>query len=360
MAAALPTLSSRDAHPWLAPAHGHEALELERVGEHLVDGALAGCDSSLVLRAQLRGAAQELASYLPIAVRESRPALLFERISWLRPYLSHRGVDEAALRQLLESFAAAVSALPAQLPRGRQYAQAAPAALGLPDRTPLPHVGGPGRLAAATRAFARALRDLDDAAAWRLACSPGDDGVGPDELGALVIEPALAEMGRLWQLNRLGAGHAHAAFLVARRVLARLPNGSAEAPAGAWVVVAAVPGEQHTLGAAVAAQALARAGWRVADLGASRAADILAAASDLEPRLVALSATQATALPSFRALANQVRACAAQHERPPLRILAGGRVFAQHEGLAADVGADAFAAGPLEAVSLARRLAHDA
>lgn len=332
--------------------------QLDRLGrfeaapvDDLVARTVAGV-GSLSHRLLLQHAAEELASHLPVAVQESRPALLFERISWLRPFLSHRGVDDATVHRLLEAFAVAVSRLPSVPPKAIQYAQAAPATLRLPCRTPFPAVGGGGSLGRLSRAFARALRDLDLDEGRRILAGFAQEGASFDDLRSALVEPGLAEMGRLWQLNRLGPGRCQAAASLVRILVEELRPRVPSAPQRqAWAVVAAAPGERHTLGPTLVGWALESDGWRVADLGAARASDVVASAADLGARLVALSATEATALPALRDLAGTLR-----RQTPEASILVGGRILALHEGLERDVGADAKALSPAEAVTAARRM----
>ncbi len=307
---------------------------------------------SLAHRALVQYAAEELVSHLHVAVQESRPALLFERVSWLRPFLSHRGVDDGTMQRLLDAFATAVSRQPTALPRARQYAQASPATLSLPSRTPPPEIGGGGRLGRLSRAFARALQELDHEGSRRILAGFTAEGASLDDARTALVEPALAEMGRLWQLNRLAPGRGQAAAGLAWNLLRELRGYiPSPQPQLGWVVVAATPGERHTLGPALVAWALESDGWRVVDLGAARAADVVATAHDLGARLVALSATQAAALPALRELIRTLRSHA-----PEASILVGGRILALHEGLERDVGADAGAQSPPEAVKIARRM----
>jgi methanogenic corrinoid protein MtbC1 len=142
----------------------------------------------------------------------------------------------------------------------------------------------------------------DRSAALRLIL---DEGLGqglavPDLYRA--IEAAQHRIGVLWQENRISVAQEHVATAISQLVLAHLyPELPREPPNGKQVLVACVEGEQHDMGARVAADFFEMAGFDVRFLGASVPRDaLLAMIRDSAPDLLLLSATMTFHLPLLR------------------------------------------------------------
>jgi MerR family transcriptional regulator, light-induced transcriptional regulator len=105
-----------------------------------------------------------------------------------------------------------------------------------------------------------------------------------------VVAPLFRRVGDEWHAGRLSVAQEHLATGVASKLVSQL-LAAVVAPAGAPSLVVATPeGEQHEIGALMAAATAGAAGWRVTYVGGSvPAADIVAAAVDTEARCVALS-----------------------------------------------------------------------
>jgi len=171
-----------------------------------------------------------------------------------------------------------------------------------------------------------------------------ESGVPVARIYLEVLQPALHEVGRLWQEARIAVANEHLATQITGSVLAglagRLTLGTSGT--GRRAIVSCSPGELHVLGGQMVSDFLEADGWDVLPLGADVPADDLAALAGRERvALVALS----TALPVHLLAAGAACAALRRLDDPPY-IVAGGQAFAGDEVRARAVGADAYAADP--------------
>src|SRR5262245_14215461 len=167
-----------------------------------------------------------------------------------------------------------------------------------------------------------------------------------------VVQRAQHEVGRLWQVKRIGVAQEHLATEISRAVLARLQALLPCEPSnGRRVVVACVEGELHDLGARVVADFLEMGGFDVHFLGANVPADALA---DLvrrrPPDLLALSATASTSVAALRQAVAVIRGVTGNG----IPIAAGGQVFQRTPALSLQLGIDLHA-GDARGIAAAAR-----
>ncbi|UCC49304.1 MAG: cobalamin-dependent protein, partial [Gemmatimonadota bacterium] len=104
-----------------------------------------------------------------------------------------------------------------------------------------------------------------------------------------VVTPLMIQIGDLWWTDHVTPGHEHLATTVVRRTLDEI-RVKAQNADGPGLVVATPAGQQHEIGAMLAAATAAAAGWRVVYMGADLpAASIATAAEVTGARAVALS-----------------------------------------------------------------------
>jgi MerR family transcriptional regulator, light-induced transcriptional regulator len=176
-------------------------------------------------------------------------------------------------------------------------------------------------------------------------------GVDLRTLYLRVFQPALREIGRLWQGNRLTVAEEHMATAITQTAMLRL-LGDLEVPepAGPLLIAACVDTERHEIGLRMLCDFLDLEGWETIYLGAAVPAESLAQmVSDRRPQAVALSASIAPHLPQLRDAIAAVREAGAPD--PPL-VMVGGRPFLEHPELAATLGADLTASDAAEAAAL--------
>ena len=135
-----------------------------------------------------------------------------------------------------------------------------------------------------------------------------------------LIAPLMIWVGEEWHRNRLRAGQEHFASAAVRDFLMRLRAGM-PVPPGARVIVVTTPtGEQHEIGAMLAACAALLDGWRDLYLGASLPASELAhAAAQAHATVVALSISGAAPAAFLNELEDLRRLLA-----PEVEIVVGG------------------------------------
>ena len=182
-------------------------------------------------------------------------------------------------------------------------------------------------------------REVD--AVFRKAVARGSD---PALLARDLVQPALDEVGRLWEKGDIGVAEEHLATALASRAF--LMNASCEKapPLGApRLVLTCLAGEFHELGVRLAAEIGRGEGWQVELLGANVPRDsALEYIALREPEAVGLSLSLAGHVVEAAALIGRVRSVA-----PGAKVLVGGVAFRRDPSLADATGADACVADPM-------------
>ncbi|MGA7993221.1 MAG: cobalamin B12-binding domain-containing protein [Thermoanaerobaculia bacterium] len=176
-------------------------------------------------------------------------------------------------------------------------------------------------------------RGTDDV--FRLAIARGAD---PALIARDLVQPALDEVGLLWERGEIGIAEEHlATALVSRTFLMRAACEKAPSLGAPRLVLTCLAGEFHELGARLAAEIGRREGWQVELLGANVPRD---AALDYialrEPEAVGLSLSLAGHVAEAAAMVHRIRTVA-----PGAKVLAGGVAFRRDPALADLTGADA-------------------
>lgn len=200
--------------------------------------------------------------------------------------------------------------------------------------------------------YLRALLDRNSARARGAIEQALRAGTPATALIRAVVEPALVQVGRLWETGAINVAHEHYASVVSQSVLSALADGMRSGPRdGRLAIVAGSPGEQHALGAHVVASFLEADGWEALCLGADVPShDLVALAAEEGADLVALSTATPTQVP---AALEALEALSALAPRP--LVVAGGRGWAgTRPGRAVEAGADFLVPDPETLVALAR------
>jgi methanogenic corrinoid protein MtbC1 len=191
----------------------------------------------------------------------------------------------------------------------------------------------------------RALRVIDEARAG---------GLGLATIYMDVFQPALREVGRLWQQNELSVAEEHLATAITQAAMARLYEQvfAWDEREGRTLLAACADTERHEVGLRMLCDLLECEGWNTTYLGATVPVDSLVTmVRQRRPDVVALSVALAPHLPRLREMIAAVRA--AGGDSPPL-ILVGGRPFLSDPALATRLGADLTAPDATSAVALLR------
>ncbi len=213
-----------------------------------------------------------------------------------------------------------------------------------------------------SRVYLDALRAGDRRHALAVVEEARSAGLGLPALYLDVFQPALREIGRLWQDNEVTVAEEHLATAITQLAMGRLYTDFCMATHqnGRTLLAACAEQERHEIGLRMICDLLELEGWDATYLGATVPQDtLIAMVLRQRPNVLALSASLAPHLPQMRALIQAVRAAAGEagsdigsYSGP--FILVGGRPFMDDETLALRLGADAVARDPTQAVERLR------
>lgn len=159
-----------------------------------------------------------------------------------------------------------------------------------------------------------------------------------------LVQPALDEVGRLWEAGEVSVAEEHLATALASRAFLLHGACAEPPPLGApRLVLTCLAGEFHELGARIVAEVGRREGWQVELLGANVPREAaLRYVAERAPEAVGLSLCLACHLVEAAAMIERIRKAA-----PATRVLVGGLAFRRDPSLAAASGADACFADPV-------------
>lgn len=200
--------------------------------------------------------------------------------------------------------------------------------------------------------YLEAIREGDRRRALFVVARARSEGVDHRQLYLEVFQPALQEIGRLWQENRLSVADEHLATAITQAAMARLYEDLfAQARGdGPTLIAACADVERHEVGLRMICDLLELEGWDTVFLGATTPVDSLVAmVAARRPAVVALSASLAPHLIRVRETIQALRDRLGVET--PL-IVVGGRPFSIDPGLAERLGADLTARDAVEAVDL--------
>jgi methanogenic corrinoid protein MtbC1 len=159
--------------------------------------------------------------------------------------------------------------------------------------------------------------------------------LGTDALLEEVLVPLMHGVGDGWKNGSLQIYHEHMATTLIRSLLDALRSAQLRSFGGPEIVVATPAGENHELGAMMAALIAAAEGWRVSYLGPDLPGSELAAAVELkQAKVVALSVVHPREPEKVHAELRRLREALPSN----VTILVGGRGAADYVGPTADAG----------------------
>jgi methanogenic corrinoid protein MtbC1 len=173
-----------------------------------------------------------------------------------------------------------------------------------------------------------------------------------------MLQPAMREIGRLWQENELTVAEEHVATAITQSVMARVFD-----RVYTWrdertptLIAACADDERHQMGLRMLCDLLELDGWETTYLGASVPIESLVELIQKQcPQVVALSATIAPHLPRVR---DAIAAIRASGVTPMPVIIIGGRAVAADPTMAHRLGADLFAGDASDAVTQLNERVH--
>jgi MerR family transcriptional regulator, light-induced transcriptional regulator len=293
-------------------------------------------------------------SYLADAVDANSPALFNEYIGWVKVLLQHLGVLGEDLNNHLGCMADVVREQMPPLVAAPAVGmiEGARAALPAMPSTTTSFLDPAQRLTPLAREYVHTLLGGYRGAAGRLTFEAAERGEPIQQLYLQVFQPALREIGRLWQMNKISVAQEHFCSAATQVVMSQLlPRLYAVERCARSVVVACVSGDLHELGARMVGDFFEMAGWDAYFCGANTPhAAVVQSAAERAADVLAVSATMGYHLHAVQELIELVRAdprCAR------LRVMVGGHPFTVDPVLWQTVGADGTAADADAAVALA-------
>lgn len=246
--------------------------------------------------------------YLEAALVAGDAAVFANYSVWLKDVLESRGVPA---NHLAESFDLLGGFLCGQLPAAEAGSvstilSGARKALARDDM-PLPYDSN--RLPALPTAlrYREAAMSGNQLAAQELMSGAMRAGCTLTDAAVRLIQPAMYEIGRLWQKNRVSVAQEHLVTAISQNVLARAYLEAEFAPpAGRKAMFATAAGNHHSLGLRMLSDAFETIGWEVIYLGADvPIADLVRQADASRPELLCLSLS----LPRHLAVARETLSC---------------------------------------------------
>ncbi|NOG54433.1 MAG: hypothetical protein HND57_08915 [Planctomycetes bacterium] len=322
--------------------------------EHLRrDPQLAG-RSGENWRSQWEGAIVTRLGYLAQAIALDEPGVFAESILWLGDAFRAREVDDNDLRISLQCLREVmIEQLPG--PMGQCAAEFCHlAAKDLEGENRSPDSAILAQMDTAALRYLEALLTGDQAAAIAVCVQALERECPIDDILVRIIQPAQAELGRLWHMDEISIADEHAATAITESVLVLLHDRIEPAPLnGRTVVATTVAGEQHAIGLRMVAIVFELAGWRCQYIGAGIPhPSVVETVIRHDADLLALSCTSTLHLRSVVEVVRTTRAQASEK----LNILIGGRPFVAFPGLWKKVGADAVARDAPEGLRIATAL----
>lgn len=293
-------------------------------------------------------------SYLADAVDADSPALFNDYIGWLKVLPQQNGVRSMDLDNHLGCMADVVRE---QMPRPVAAAavamiEGARSALSAMPSTSASFLDPGQPLAPLAREYVHTLLGGYRQAAGRLILDAAERGEPVRRLYLQVFQPALREIGRLWQMKKISVSQEHFCSASTQILMSQLlPRSFTAERCGHGVVVACVSGDPHEVGARMVGDFFEMAGWDTYFCGANTPHDaVVQSAVERAADVLAISVTMGYHLHAVQDLIELVRA---DPRCVRLRVMVGGHPFSVDTALWRTVGADGTAADADAAVTLA-------
>jgi methanogenic corrinoid protein MtbC1 len=217
------------------------------------------------------------------------------------------------------------------------------------------HLSGDDPLTVIARRYLDALLSGDRRLAATLITDAVNGGTDVRDIYLRVFQPALYEIGRLWQGNEISVAQEHYSSAATQLIMSQLyPRIFNAARRGQTLIAACAPGDLHEIGLRALCDYFELAGWDTHYLGGNvPIPDLLDLLSKRHADVLALSATMTFHLAAIRATIGAVRK---REEYKHVVILAGGHPFNLVSDLWRSVGADGCARDAGQALQVAEAL----
>lgn len=298
-----------------------------------------------------------LVSQLAQAIAIDLPRLFEDYVAWARTTWIAARIAETHFVAGLQAIASVLTDfVPArQAVAGAEYIERVLhecSALPAPPASYIDETQPPGRLA---RALVDALVAFKRDEAMTLIEAAVGAGMAVPDLYVEVFQPALYEIGLLWQTGRISVAVEHHSAVVIQSLINRLEASLPPPNPRARVALAGIPGELHDIGLRMVAHLLRAAGWNAILLGANVPAfAVVECLEQTKARILCLSMSTAWHLDEAVSVIAAVRRTFAHR---PVRIVIGGGIVHRVPEIWSRIGADAYAPDARTAVDVCTSLA---
>ncbi len=185
------------------------------------------------------------------------------------------------------------------------------------------------------------------------------EGIPPRMVVAEVLDPAIVQLGYLWEKETMSLAQNFVASKIAEDALVRcVPVKDSTAPSKGALVLGNIEDDFHGLGRKTVGLFLSAAGWDVHDLGNDvPAEEFLEKALEVQTCVIGCSAMMQTTALNIRKLRDLIDA---RGLKDKIKLGVGGAVFNWRPELVAEVGGDGSARNAIGADELFTRLQKEA
>lgn len=188
-----------------------------------------------------------------------------------------------------------------------------------------------------------------------------DKGVSVEAIYVDLLAPAARKLGELWEADECDFVDVTMGLWrlqeVMREVAHRCPPLVAAVSGERRILVAPMPGDQHSFGPIMVEDMFARSGWASEVLVEPSRGDLLRRMAERPFDVAALTITRDCPSSAIAQIINAMRSVAAN---PHMQIMIGGRVVNENTDLVSEVGADGTALDARAAVNVAEELVQNA
>ena len=190
-------------------------------------------------------------------------------------------------------------------------------------------------------AFLESILEGDHIKSLKIANKAANEASNISQFYLQIIQPAMYEIGMLWERAEISAAQEHLATAIVVRVMAaisRIKKQTMDSPGKA--VVTSAPNEYHEIGAWMISDILEHRGWEVNYLGANTPQkDLLDMLKSVKPDMLAISVTMSFNINKAKNIISDIRN---DEELNHIKVAVGGRVFCENPDLWQKTGADGF------------------
>lgn len=203
--------------------------------------------------------------------------------------------------------------------------------------------------------YLAALRQGDRRRALNVARQALNDGVDIRDLYVEIFQPAMHEIGRLWETNEITVAQEHLATAITQSVMAQLYVYLFARPSnGLTLVATCIGGELHELGIRMVADFFELEGWDVYYLGANMPIeDVVNMVNERKANMLAISVTLNNHVPYARELIQAVRTSPIG---VTIKVMVGGQPINRSPDIYQTIGADITASNAREAIQRAKEM----